>query len=200
MSRIALSDSGDWKLQFPDDQDIRGFRALDKDGTPVGVVDTMIVNTDEERVDAVLLEDGTEYPARDLSIGDGVVYLTAVDAGAVDAGAVDASADVDGEVRVYGDNGRVLRSEPIGGDYDAHADAFRTHHGSAYGTGTYEDYEPAYRYGFESAHEDEYRNAAFVDDEDRLKATYGSRHADRDYDADRAAIRYGYTRAQHTTR
>ena len=190
MSRIALSDSGDWKLQFPDDQDIRGFRALDKDGTPVGVIDTMIVNTDEERVDAVLLEDGTEYPARDLSIGDGVVYLTTVDA----------STDVDGEVRVYGDNGRVLRSEPVGGDYDAHVDAFRTHHGSAYGTGTYEDYEPAYRYGFDAAHEDDYRNAAFVDYEDRLKTAYGSRYADRDYDADRAAIRYGYTRAQHTTR
>ena len=186
MSRIALSDTGDWKLQFEDDQDIRGYRALDKDGTPVGVVDTMIVDTDEERVTAVLLEDGTEYPARDLSIGDGVVYLTTID---VSEGA-----------RAYGDAGRVMRRDRADGDYDAHAEAFRTHHGTAYGTGAYEDVEPAYRYGFESAHEDDYRNAAFVDFEDRLRTTYGSRHADRDYDADRAAIRYGYTRAQYGAR
>ena len=62
MSRIALSDAGDWKLEFPEDQDIRGYRALDADGNQVGIVDTMIVNTEEERVDAIVLDDGTEYP------------------------------------------------------------------------------------------------------------------------------------------
>lgn len=193
MSRIALSDTGDWKLQFPDDQDIRGYRALDKDGRPVGTVDTMIVNTDEERVDAVLLEDGTEYPARDLSIGDGVVYLTTVDASAHDGG----------EVRVYGDGGRVIRREPVqAGDYAAHRDAFRTHHASSYGAagGAYDDYEPAYRYGYEVAYDDRYRNRPFVDADDDLRTDYGTRYADRDYDADRAAVRYGYTRAQHAGR
>ena len=82
MSRIALSDSGDWKLEFPDDQDVRGYRAVDADGNAVGVVDSMIVNTEMERVDSIVLEDGTEYPAADLSIGDDVVYLTTVGAGA----------------------------------------------------------------------------------------------------------------------
>ena len=194
MSRISLSDTGDWKLEFPDDQDIRGYRALDKDGNPVGVVDTMIVNTDEERVDAVVLEDGTEYPARDLSIGDGVVYLTTVD-----------SADglVDEEVRVYGDYRPGDPSEDVeDGDYDAHADAFRSTTASSYGeTGdAYEDYEPAYRYGFDvgppgrQPQPELRRRRGPTPDGLRIG------HADRDYDADRAAIRYGYTRAQHATR
>lgn len=192
MSRIALSDTGDWKLEFPHDQDIRGYRALDEDGTQVGVVDTMIVNTNEKRVDAVLLEDGTEYPAADLSIGDGVVYLTAVDA---------AAEHVDGEVRVYGDSGRVLRRERVeDADYDAHTDAFRTHYGSTYGDGSYEDYEPAYRYGYETAYDEDYRNRSFVDADDDLRGNYLARYPDRDYDTDRDAVRYGYTRAQHATR
>ena len=192
MSRIALSHTGDWKLEFPHDQDIRGYRALDEDGTQVGIVDNMIVNTDEKRVDAITLEDGTEYPAANVSIGDGVVYLTGVDA----------SADhVEGEVRVYGDSGTVLRRERVEDpDYDAHTDAFRTHHGSTYGEGGYEDYEPAYRYGYETAYDDQYRNRPFTDADDDLRSDYLARYPDRDYDADRDAVRYGYTRAQHPTR
>ena len=195
MSRIALSDAGDWKLEFPDDQDIRGFRALDADGTQVGTVDTMVVNTDEERVDAILLDNGTEYPASDLSIGDGVVYLTTVHA--------QGGGDVDGTVTVYGDSGKVLRRERVDeADFDAHRDAFRTHHTSSYGEagGAYEDYEPAYRYGYESAYDESYRNRPYLDAEDDLRTGYGTDYADRDYDADRDAVRYGYTRAQHADR
>ena len=192
MSRIALSDTGEWKLEFPDDQDIRGYAALDADGNRVGGVDTMIVNTDEKRVDAVLLEDGSEYPARDLSIGDGVVYLTTVQEGGVD-----------GTVTVYGDSGRVVEREEVHeADFDSHRDAFQTHYESSYGAsgGSYDDYEPAYRYGYESAYDESNRNRGYLDAEDDLRTGYGTTHADRDYDADRDAVRYGYTRAQHTNR
>ena len=191
MSRIALSDSGDWKLEFPDDQDIRGYAALDANGNRVGTVDTMIVNTDEERVDAILLDDGTEYPARDLSIGDDVVYLTTVNA---DDG------DVDGTVTVYGDSGRVLKRERVDdADFDTHRDAFRTHYDSSFGDGdgSYDDYEPAYRYGYESAHDDSNRNRGYLDAENDLRTGYD---ASRDFDTDRDAVRYGYTRAQHVNR
>lgn len=193
MSRIALSDTGDWHLKFPDDQDIRGYRAVDKDGNPVGVVDTMIIDTEEKRVDSIVLEDGSEYPARDISIGDGVVYLTATNAGDTD----------DGSVTVYDDYGHVVRREQVAdADFDAHSDAFRTHHESNYGAtgGAYDDYEPAYQYGYESAHSDDYRNRAYLDAEDDLRTGYGSRYGDRDYDKDRDAVRYGYTRAQHSDR
>ena len=191
MSRTALSNTGDWKLSH-DEQDVRGFRALDKDGTEVGIVDTMIVNTDERRVDALVLEDGTEYPARDASIGDGVVYLTTLEA----------EPEVAGTVTVFGDDGHVVERERVeNADYDAHADAFRTHLASSYGAdAVYEDYEPAYRYGYESAHADDFRNRSFVDAEDDLLAGHSAQYAERDYDADRSAVRYGYTRAQHPSR
>ena len=193
MSRISLSNTGDWKLEF-DDQDIRGFKALDADGTAVGTVDTMVVNTDEERVDAIVLEDGTEYPAADISIGDGVVYLTTVQADS-------AGAEVNESVRVYSDSGQVVRREQVSdGDYDAHVDAFRAHHGSSYADTSFDDYDPAYRFGFDTAHDEAYRNRSFIDAEDDIRTGYGSSYADRDFDADRDAIRYGYTRAQHPTR
>lgn len=194
MSRIALSDSGEWHLKFPDDQDVRGYDALDENGNRVGRVDTMIVNTDEKRVDAIVLEDGQEFPARSISIGDGVVYLAGVTG----------AADVDeGSVTVYDDYGHVVRREEVeDADYDAHSDAFRTHYESTYGTtgGAYDDYEPAYRYGYESAYSDDYRNRAYLDAEDDLRTGYSSQYSDRDYDSDRDAVRYGYTRAQHGTR
>ena len=190
MSRIALSNTGDWKLQY-DEQDVRGYRALDADGNEVGTVDTMVVNTDERRVDSIILEDGSEYPARTISIGDGVVYLTSL-----------TSEHDDYEtVTVYDDYGHVVEREEVGsGDVDAHVDAFRTHYASSYGDGAYEDYDAAYRYGYESAYSDDYRNRPYVDAETDLRTGYGSRYADRDFDTDRNAIRYGYTRAQHGTR
>ena len=188
MSRIILSNTGNWQLTY-DEQDVRGYRALDKDGTPVGTVDAMVVDTEQERVSAILLEDGTEYPASEISIGDGVVYLTTLDAESEAAGAV----------TVYDDYGHVVERETIAdGDLEAHADAFRTHAASAYGADArYDDYAPAYEYGFEAAHEDDFRDQPYVDAEGDLRSGFAERHADRDYDRDMSAIRYGYTRAQH---
>ena len=189
MSRIALSNTGDWQLKFEDTQDIRGYRAVDKDGNPVGTVDTMIVNTDRKLVDAIILEDGTEVAATDISIGDDVVYLTTVDA----------ARGFDSEVRVYDDGQIVRRVDVEDADYDAQADTFRQHHTTTF-EGDFTDYEPAYRYGYESAYSDDYKNRAYVDAEDDLKTGYGTQHSDRDFDSDRLAIRYGYSHAQRGLR
>lgn len=186
--RTALSDTGDWQLKYEDEQDVRGYRALDKDGTAVGTVEAMLIDTAAERVSHIVLDDGTQYPARDISIGDDVVYLTTMDADAAQ-----------GEVRVYGDSGQVVRRERVqDADYDAHADTFRKHHSTAFTGTAYADYEPAYRYGFESAHEDRYRNRSYFDAEDDLRTDYTSRDAGRDFDTDRRAVRYGYTHAQRS--
>ena len=64
MTRQPLSQLDDWELVHPD-QDVRGRSLLDESGTPIGTVREMIVNTDEEGVDAIVLENGAEYPARD---------------------------------------------------------------------------------------------------------------------------------------
>ena len=188
MSRVALSNTGDWELKF-DEQDVRGFDALDANGNRVGEVDTMIVNTEERRVDAIRLEDGTEYPAADISISDGVVYLTSV-----------VSDDVSESVTVYDDYGDVVERERVaGGDFDAYAEDFRTHYGDTFGDGDFDTYEPAYRYGFDTAHDDTYRNRAFTDVDADLESDYKRKYPDSDYRAMRDAIRYGYTRAQRGT-
>lgn len=190
MSRIALSNTGDWKLEFPEDQDVRGFRVVDKDHNDLGVrVEEMIVDTDQKMVDAVIFSDGTEYPARDLSIGDGVVYATE---GAV-AGTRRAS-DIDRFGAVTAHSGHEYNDDVIV-DYDPD---YRTHYESAYDEDdrSYDDLVHAYRYGTESAYDDSYRNRAYLDAEGDLRRGYTTRYADRDYDRDRDAIRYGYNRAR----
>jgi sporulation protein YlmC with PRC-barrel domain len=197
MSRIALSNTGSWKLKFEDTQDIRGYRALDKDGDPVGRVDTMIIDTDAERVTSVVLEDGQEFPAKELSIGDGVVYLTGTTVGA---------AANDESVTTYDDYGHVVARESAvdfdDAHYDAHRDAFRQHHQTTYGaTGNaYDDYDPAYRYGFEQAYDDRYRDRVYTDAESDLRTGYGERYNDSAWDDVQDAVRYGYRRAQHGVR
>ena len=187
MARIQLSNTDDWKLKF-DDQDVRGYDALDADGNRVGAVRDMIVDTDEERVDAVLLEDGTEYPARDLSIGDGVVYLTSIVPG--------------DEARAYDDDyGHVVRGAAAGaGSYDAFADDFRTHHRETFGaTGRdFGYYEPAYRYGYDMARDDRFRNRDFADAEADLRRGYAERHDESLWEETKDAVRGAYDRVRRT--
>ncbi len=191
MSRIALSNTGDWKLEFPDDQDVRGCRVLDKDGSDLGlVVEDMIVDTDQEMVDALIFSDGTEYPARDISIGDGVVYATAdtVD-GTRRASDMDRYGSVTAHTGHEYDDDVIVTYDP---DY-------RGHYEGAYGTAgrAYDDdLVHAYRYGTETAYHDDFRNRAYLDAETDIRTGYGTRYADRDFDADRDAIRYGYNRAR----
>lgn len=64
----------DWELVHPE-QDIRGWPVHDASGDTIGRVDELLVSTDTELVELIRLEDGEEYPAKDIEIGDGVVYL-----------------------------------------------------------------------------------------------------------------------------
>ena len=191
MSRIALSNTGDWKLQFEDTQDVRGFRVVDKHHHDTGLyVEDMIVDTDQEMVDAVVFSDGTEYPARDLSIGDGVVYATA---DVVEGGRLTRDIENYGRVEArapgaYTDS-VIVEYEP---DY-------RRHHASAYGESGRDydgDLEHAYRFGTETAYHGDYRNRAYGDAEADLRTGYEARQSGRSYDADREAIRYGFNRAR----
>lgn len=73
MTRELLSQLSDWQLVH-DSQDIRGQTLYDADGRPLGKIDNLIVNTDTEYVDAIVV-DGREIPANALEIGDNTVYL-----------------------------------------------------------------------------------------------------------------------------
>ncbi|MDX1530880.1 MAG: PRC-barrel domain-containing protein [Rhodothermales bacterium] len=193
MTRVPLSNTGDWKLEY-EEQDVRGFDALDAAGNRIGEVEHMIVNTDTKYVDAVVLDDGTEYPARDIRIGDGVIYVEG-----------EHPEDVAETVTVYDDYGRVKEREMVVGDrdkFDTYGDDFRSHYETTYGEAgqAYDYYEPAYRYGYDAAYQEPYRNRLYDDVETDLQNDYSGRHPNTAYDEVRDAVRYGYTRAQRGRR
>jgi uncharacterized protein (TIGR02271 family) len=74
MALAPLSRLDDWELEN-DDQDLRGNYLKDYNGNRIGQIDEMIVDTDQERVVAVRLEDGAEYPVSSLELRDGDAYL-----------------------------------------------------------------------------------------------------------------------------
>ncbi len=191
MSRISLSDTGDWQLVHGS-QDIRGYAVVDAAGQTVGTVASMIVDTDAELVSTLVLEDGTEVAAADVTIGENVIYLGSGAVAGTAAG-MD-TADVREGVTVF-DGGRVVRREDAAdmADFDVHADDFRRHHAETYGTQgrSFDSDSEAYRYGYTSAHAEPHRNRAYPDAETDLRTAYPS-----DFDADREAVRYGYDRAQ----
>ena len=78
MTRAPLSQLDDWELVY-DDQDIRGRPVRDEAGNQIGTVDEMIVNTDTEYVEAIVLDNGAEYPTSEIKIGDEAVYLLGVE-------------------------------------------------------------------------------------------------------------------------
>ena len=96
MAHVSLADTDDWQLA-DDAPDIRGFEAVDAMGARLGRVEHLIVDTATEAVSTVLLDSGTGVPAVSLSLGDGVVTLSARTSEAVAHGGLtpDASADRD---------------------------------------------------------------------------------------------------------
>ena len=71
---------------------------------------------------------------------------------------------------------------------------FRRHYTSAYGTsgGAYEDYAPAYRYGYESANDPRYQGRSFDEVESNLRADYGKRYSSSTWERMKDSIRYGW--------
>lgn len=74
MARAPLSRLDDWEL-VDDDQDIRGWPVQDRDGNRLGTVRELIVDTDTEQVEVIVLDNGAEYPNDDVELGRGVVSL-----------------------------------------------------------------------------------------------------------------------------
>lgn len=70
----ALKELSDWELQ-DDDQDIRGRALLTASGDPLGTIDELLVDCDNERVAAVRLESGRTFPVEPLVIKDTAVAL-----------------------------------------------------------------------------------------------------------------------------
>ena len=187
MARIPFSKS-DWTLVHPE-QDVRGWEVRGAREQKLGRVQELIVNTASGYVDAVVLEDGTEYPADDLFTGNGVVYLEQEKT----------TRDVRPLAVVYDDYGRVTRTERLDVQEhpaDAYEEAYRTHHASTFadmGAG-YEDYVPAYRFGYEMARDPRYHGKPYEEAVPELTAAYRKRHPNSLFEQVQEAVRHAYDR------
>ena len=80
MTRAPLSQLSDFKL-VDEHQDIRGRAVRDEEGRDLGTVRYLIVNTDAEEVDTIVLENGQEFPVEAIDVRDDHVIVRAQHAG-----------------------------------------------------------------------------------------------------------------------
>jgi hypothetical protein len=74
MARFILSHVDTWKLADAK-QDIRGWPVRDREGRRLGLVRSLVGDTGTRRIEAIVLDDGTEIPTREIELGRGVVYV-----------------------------------------------------------------------------------------------------------------------------
>lgn len=74
MALTPLAELEDFQL-VDSDQDCRGWPVLDAVGQQVGTVREMLVDTDGERVAALVLDTGAQVPAGAVYFNDGKVLL-----------------------------------------------------------------------------------------------------------------------------
>jgi sporulation protein YlmC with PRC-barrel domain len=179
MSRVRLSDTNDWELA-DSDEDLRGTDLWDAHGHRLGTIDDMVLDTGSQRVVSVILKNGDEYPARDLSVGDGAVYVLNYDAAADPPPATRRRADTQIRSR-DADSRRADASGAAAHDsaddrrsYTDLTDSFRSHYDDAYGDRgrDFTDWEPAYRYGYDMAYEADFASRDFDDAEEDLRQGY----------------------------
>ena len=84
---------------------------------------------------------------------------------------------------------------PLPGHWDDDRDYFRMHHGETYGGTTgFDEYEPAYRYGWDIGGNDRYRGRAWNDIEPELRSDWERRYPDGGWERFKAAVRRGWER------
>lgn len=76
MALVLLSRQDDYDLVHSR-QDCRGLTARDTDGDVLGKVTDMVIDTEAEHVDSIILEGGAQIPAADIALRDGVVLVRA---------------------------------------------------------------------------------------------------------------------------
>ena len=216
MAHVLLSDTDDWQLVH-DEQDLRGRDLLDAGGLRIGQIADMVINTETEHIDEVVLTDGARYPAADLDIEDEAVYLrgaaTVAGRTAFPYEGVRRTDPISGADTVYtertisgtspevppatpatisgADARDYVRSSPLDSDAE-----YESHYGTEYAaTGNpFSFYRPAYRFGTEMSLDQGYLGTSFDDVETSLRERWMTAFPGQRYDDYRGAIRYGFER------
>lgn len=185
MGRFVLSKTDDWTLVH-DHQDIRGWDVQDRAGNRLGTVAELIANTESELVESIVLDTGREYPARDVTLDDGVVYVEGVPA----------ATDADPIVKKY-DNARIRRrGAATRGDWSTHDALYQRHHAATYGGTAYEAYAPAYRHGHTFGANPAYRTRAYDEAEPELRRSYEREHGEGTFEKVKHAVKHAFDHAR----
>lgn len=210
MAYTELSNLRDWHLVHPE-QDIRGWTVQDTAGVIIGRVDDLLVDTDSELVERIRLDNGEEFPARDIEIGDKVIHVRGADvltdettepvvrtyretrvrrtAGTTAGAAAGMSAA--GTPLTSATSGTPLTSTR---EYDTYATEFRRHYDTTYGSSGqgFNLYEPAYRFGFDAGTSDTFRGRSYGEIEPELRTEYESTHGAGSWDRIRGAVKHAF--------
>ena len=186
MAHVLYGDSDEWELD-DNDQDIRGWEVCDANGTVIGRVGGMAVDTEQRVIDTIILEDGTRFRSEDVSLDDGIVYVSTYGAPREVTARPYTDRHAVRPARAAGTAERVERHREVRAERPEATDAandasgysalerdFQSHFGEAYRDDDldYTDYSPAYRYGYDAAYDDRYTGRAFADAESDLRETY----------------------------
>lgn len=121
MARATLSELDEYEL-VNEGQDVRGWPLVDEDGNRLGTITEFIADTDSEYVTSLVIDNGKEVAARDVSIGDNVVILRGASrqAGGKGAGGNDAkktpASKADNEARRAASAASAAKSRAGGGE------------------------------------------------------------------------------------
>lgn len=214
MAYAPLSDLSDWHLVHPE-QDIRGWIVQDSSGVTIGRVDDLLVDTDNQLVESIRLDNGDEYPARNIEIGDKVIHVRGVEiltsettepvvrtytetrvrhADTAETGSTAGTSSADTPL-TSATSGTPLM--PIPG-YDRYAASFRSHYDATYGSSGqgFNLYEPAYRFGYEAGTSERYRGQEYRDVEPELRREYEREHGTGVWDRIKDAVKYAFQRGR----
>jgi len=78
--------------------------------------------------------------------------------------------------------------------FDEHRDYFRMHHGEDYGAAAFDDFEPAYRYGWGLGNDQRYRDRDWSAVESDARRDWESRYPDNTWERFKSAVRRGWER------
>jgi hypothetical protein len=120
--------------------------------------------------------------------------------GGIPPAAAEAVADIQGTIQRSGM--RIYpRNEPnqdtlhiLRGNEETEDEYFRSHWEKTYTGGTYQEYDPAYRYGESMAGNPGYKDKPFGEVESELRVTWQERHPQSSWDKFKEAVRHGWER------
>lgn len=170
---MLLRKDDPWQREL-DHPDVRNWRVIDSEDRVIGFVETVVVNRQEKRVDAILTGANERFPVEDVDVGERVIRLRSPL-----------------EVRDTKSPGR----KPSGKSYE---DAFREHFKEVFAASedSYESRSHAYAFGRRMALDADYSGLRYERAREALRAHWITQRLSPPFDRVEAAVRYAFELVQ----